>query len=300
MIAALPFYELRMVDEGLRVILGSTIFTVPTFGIPVDPWATLVCLGILIGLEVSRARALKMGFEPRDIVDGVVFTVLCGFVGAHLVHVLAYYPERLQEEGIVALLKVWQGFSSTGGWFGGLTGLFVFYRFIRPLPLDRMADLIAYGFPIGWFFGRMGCASVHDHIGALTSFPLAVHFPDPHYAAGVRHELGLYEMLAMIPVMGLFWWLGRKDRPPGTFMGLFFVIYGPLRFLLDTLRNTDLSFADTRYYGFTPAQYGVVLVFGFGVACLLWSRRRVAEGFVPWPLDGQPDQAARAAEAPVG
>ncbi|MCA9571924.1 MAG: prolipoprotein diacylglyceryl transferase, partial [Myxococcales bacterium] len=158
MIAALPFYELRMVDGGVRLVLGDWATTIPTFGIPLDPWATLVCLGILLGLEMSRARAIRMGIEVKDIVDGIVFVVLFGFFIAHVFTVVAYFPERLARDGIWSLLRVWEGFSSTGGFLGGLAAIPLFYGVIRPRPglILRFGDLIAYGFPIGWFFGRMG------------------------------------------------------------------------------------------------------------------------------------------------
>jgi phosphatidylglycerol:prolipoprotein diacylglycerol transferase len=321
MIAAIPFWELRMVPEGIRAIFGGSSFVLPTFGLPVDPWATLVCLGVLLGLEVARARAIRMGLEVKDIVDGVVFTVLVGFFFAHVITVVGYYPGRLVgeapgtdapealdwaqtaaqlaaspglvfTEAIPAILRVWEGFSSTGGFIGGVLGLWLFYTKIRPRDLWRFADLIAYGFPLGWFFGRLGCAVVHDHIGSKTGFFLGMDFPAGYGGSGgVRHELGFYEMLLTIPVGVWFWWLGKRDRAPGTFLGLYFVTYAPVRFGLDFLRNQDLGHQDARYLGLTPAQYGVVVMLGFG-AWLLWRRPR---DFQPWPLDGQPDQAQRAA-----
>ena len=257
MIAAIPFWEMRMVQEGVRVIFGSLEFVIP-FGVTVDPWATLVCLGILLGLEVARARTLRMGLHPRDIVDGVVFTVLVGFFFAHVITVVGYYPGRLVgeapgiaasqrigwtetaaqimsepsllfTESIWAILRVWEGFSSTGGWIGGILGIIVFYRWIRPRELLRFADLIAFGLPLGWFFGRLGCSVVHDHIGKKTDFFLGMAFPHGYGdAAGVRHELGFYEVLFMIPVMVLFWHLSKRDQPPGTFLGLFFLTYAAL------------------------------------------------------------------------
>lgn len=292
MIAAIPFFEMRMVADGIRVIAGESQFVVPTFGIPVDPWATLVCLGVLLGLEVSRHRAIRMGLDVRDLVDGVVFTVLMGFFMAHVVNVVGYHPERLWEDGIWSILKVWEGFASTGGWLGAIPAIWIFYRFIRPNEVMRFADLIAYGFPLGWFFGRMGCGVVHDHIGIPTDFPLAMAFPPGHYAEGVRHELGLYEMAYMVPILILFWRLGRKDQPPGTFMGLFFVLYAPARFVMDALRNRDLSVAELRYFGLTPAQYGTFVLLAFGLGLLAYARTR--RDFRPWALDGAPDQAARA------
>jgi phosphatidylglycerol:prolipoprotein diacylglycerol transferase len=283
-----------MVGSGIQATLGSWHATLPTFGLPVDPWATLVCTGILLGLEVSRARAIKMGLDVRDIVDGAVFTVLVGFFFAHVFTVLGYYPERLQTDGVVTLLKVWEGFSSTGGFLGGLLAMFVFYKWVRPREILRFADLILYGFPVGWLFGRMGCAVVHDHVGSLTTFPLAVRFPDHGYfATGVRHELGLYEMVLTALMAALFFRLGRKDRRPGFFTGLFFALYAPLRFGLDFLRNTDLAHNDIRWVGLTFAQWGMIGLFLLGAA-IVWRAVR-DDAFRPWALDGEPDQAARAA-----
>lgn len=284
MIGAIPFFELQVYN-----------LQIPGIGVlPLDPWATLVCIGFVVGLEIARWRGLKLGLEARDVVDGAVVTVLAGFVIAHFYTVLFYFPERLvtsaplwglmdpRGNGIWSLLRVWEGFASTGGFIGAVVGAWLFYKVIRPLPAMRHADVIAFGFPFGWFFGRLGCGVVHDHIGALTTFPLAMEFPPDHFAAGIRHELGLYEAALMIPIMAAFLWLGRKDRPPGFFLGLFVVFYAPIRFGLDFLRNTDLSYHDARYAGLTPAQYGMIVLFLAGLALLVSVRRSaVVEAAAP-------------------
>jgi phosphatidylglycerol:prolipoprotein diacylglycerol transferase len=292
MLAAIPFFELRVYN-----------LDVPGLGvIPIDPWATLVCVGFVLGLELARSRAIKLGLDVRDVVDGAVFTVLMGFLFGHIVTVVAYYPERLQTDGIWSLLKVWEGFSSFGGFLGAVIGATLFYKVLRPREFWRFADIITYGFPFGWFFGRLGCGSVHDHVGKRTDFFLGMDFDrgiarfygdaDPaKWADGVRHELGLYEAAYMVPMMLAFWYFGKKDRPPGFFAGLFAVAYAPVRFGMDFLRNTDLSNQDARYLGLTPAQYGALLMLAGG-AYLLWSRDW--KGFKPWPMDGGEDQARRA------
>ncbi len=274
MFAAIPYFQ-----------LGVYYLDIPGVNVelPIDPWATLVCIGIVVGLEVARARGIKLGLQVKDVVDGAVFIVGMGFVMAHVVTVLFYKPERLATDGIWAILKVWEGFASSGGFVGAVLGAWLFYKVVRPLPALRHADVICYGFPFGWFFGRMGCGVVHDHIGAKTSFPLAMRFPDWHPAAGVRHELGLYEMAYMVPVMALFWAWGRKDRVPGFFLGWFAVLYAPMRFGLDFLRNTDLRGADLRWGGLTAAQWGMIALFAAGLWLLL---TRDYAGFQPHPLDG--------------
>lgn len=284
MFAAIPFFELRVWNVELPVI-GN---------LPIDPWATLVCLAFIVGMEVARARALRLGLEVRDIVDASVFIVASGFLMGHIVTVVAYHPERLREDGIMAILRVWEGFSSYGGFLGAILGAITFFTWIRPRPFFRYADVIAYGFPFGYFFGRVGCGVVHDHIGRLTTFPLAMEFPKGHYAEGIRHELGLYEAAYLVLLSIVFYIVGQKDRAPGTFMALFAILYTPARFGMEFLRNDDLQFQDARYAGLTPAQWGSFVLFALGV----FSLRQARSGtFHPWPMDGGPDQARRALQS---
>ena len=282
LIAAIPFFH-----------LGVYNLPIPGLGeLPIDPWATLVCVGFVIGLEVARARPIRLRLDVRDIVDGAVFTVLMGFLIAHIVTVVFYFPERLTDNGaagaVMSILRVWEGFSSTGGFIGAVIGAWIFYTYIRPVGALRHADIICYGFPFGWFFGRMGCTVVHDHIGSLTTWPTGMDFNDSPITQGIRHELGLYEMVYMIPVMVVFIYLGQRDRVPGFFLGLFAVLYAPIRFLLDFLRNTDIvNRQDARYFDLTPAQYGMVVLFFAGL-WLLYSRDYA--GFQATPMNDQEDQ----------
>lgn len=294
MFAAIPFFQLAVYN-----------IDIPGIGpLPIDPWATLVCIGFVVGLELARWRGMKLGLDVRDVVDGSVFIVLTGFVISHFFTVFFYFPERLQQDGIMALLRVWQGFSSTGGFLGAVIGAWLFYTYVRPRPILRHADVIMWGFPFGWFFGRLGCGSVHDHVGGLTSFPLAMDFDKGfgpwtdaaawralhNYAqvTGVRHELGLYEAALTLPIMVAFWMLGKKDRVPGYFLALFGLMYSPIRFILDFLRNADLDHQDARYLGLTPAQYGMIVMFGVA----LWFFYRLDDkGYDGKPLDGKASDA---------
>jgi phosphatidylglycerol:prolipoprotein diacylglycerol transferase len=299
--AAIPFFEIPLGHIQL-----------PGYGpLPVDPWATLVCTGFVLGLELARARAIKLGLDVRDIVDGAVFTVGMGFLVGHIFTVVAYYPERMFVDGhfsfyqaLMANLRVWEGFASFGGFLGAVIGSTLFYFVIRKRAFFRHADVITYGFPFGWIFGRLGCGVVHDHVGKLTTFPLAMDFdhgfaidtwkfwtwhlasgdPAPDIS-GIRHELGLYEAVFMMGIAAIWLALGRKDRVPGFFLGLFAILYAPVRFGFEFLRNSDLQHQDARYLGLTPAQYGAVVMLGLGVAILA---TRDWKGFVAVPLGVQP------------
>lgn len=240
-LALIPYFQLPVWELGPIVL---------------DPWAILVCVGFIVGLEIARARGIRLGLDVRDIVDGAVFTVAMGFFVGHIVHVVAYNPQLIDENGWTEIFRVWGGFSSTGGMLGAIIGSSLFYGVLRKRPFWVHADAIMFGFPFAWIFGRLGCFSAHDHIGRLSEFPLAVNFP-----GGARHDLGLYEALLTMLIAGAFLYL--RDRPfrPGLFVALFAAMYAPIRFALDFLRNTDMENADVRWAGLTPAQWVMIAFF---------------------------------------
>ena len=272
-LALIPYFTIPLVELGPLVL---------------DSWAILVSLGFIFGLEVGRARGIRLGLDVRDIVDGALFIVGMGFVVGHFVHVLAYNPHQLEEQGIMALLRIWAGFSSTGGFLGAVLGAILFYRLLRPRPFWIHADTVMFGFPFGWVLGRLGCFTAHDHIGQKSNFFLAVDFP-----GGARHDLGLYEALYTILICAVFWAIRNKPLRPGLFTALFAAMYAPFRFGIDFLRNTDLKTADVRYAGLTPAQYGMLAMFIGGVGMVIWLLRSQGERVQPTtgPLSPPPPPA---------
>ena len=262
MLALIPYFPPLILELGKELGGGDRSL------LTLDSWAILVSIGFIVGLEICRARGIRLGLDVRDIVDGALFIVGMGFVGGHLMHVLAYNPHLLEEQGVVALLKIWAGFSSTGGFIGAVVGAILFYTVIRPRDFWKHADTVMFGFPFGWFLGRMGCFSAHDHIGAPSDFFLAVNFP-----GGPRHDLGLYEALCTLIICATFLVLRNRPNRPGLFTAIFAAMYAPIRFMLDFLRNTDLNNADTRYAGLTPAQYGMIMMFVAAVAMIVWLLR---------------------------
>ena len=245
------------------------------FGIPLDSWSLLVSLGFIIGIEFARARAKQLGIAIKDVVDGGLFIVGMGFVVGHFVHVGVYNPHLIDEKGWIIFLQIWAGFSSNGGFVGAVLGTVLWFMVIRKRePFWKHADTIAYSLPFGWFFGRLGCFSAHDHVGQRSDFFLAVDFPADIYGGyygGPRHDLGLYEALWVLVLAIVHFSLRHKKLPYSTFAMIFCFAYAPIRFGLDFLRNTDLQGADVRFMGLTPAQYGSIIFLCCGL--VLFSQR---------------------------
>jgi phosphatidylglycerol:prolipoprotein diacylglycerol transferase len=204
-------------------------------------------------------RARRVGFSLMEIVPVLAGAVTSGFVGSHLVSEIAYYPELVLTDPL-ELLRIWGTMSSAGGMAGGLLGAWLVMRYMgigRERQL-QFVDNLAFAFPFAWIFGRAGCALAHDHMGIKTTHWLSVRFPE-----GSRFDLGLLEFLYTIVIAALFVVFDRRCWPTGFYLGLFFVLYSPVRFLMDALRVSD-----ARYFGWTPTQYLCVASAVGGLAIL--------------------------------
>jgi phosphatidylglycerol:prolipoprotein diacylglycerol transferase len=229
--------------------------------ISIHPFGVLAVIAILVGSWVTLHHARRLGIDEQVVRSALWWILVGGFVGAHLVAVLAYEPEKIAADPLL-LLKVWKGLSSTGGFVGALVGLLLFAR-VRREPIGRIADVVALGLLPGWIFGRLGCYLAHDHPGTRSDFFLAVSYP-----GGARHDLGFYEMLVTAGLFLVFELVRRVTRLPGRVALLVAVAYAPVRFLLDFLRA-----ADRLYLGLTPAQYACIGMFLLALAALGWQKR---------------------------
>ncbi|MBU1613107.1 prolipoprotein diacylglyceryl transferase, partial [Patescibacteria group bacterium] len=135
-------------------------------------------------------------------------------------------------------------------------------------------DILSLGLWLGWGIGRIGCFFIHDHIGKLSNFFLAVDFSFvvPY---GARHDLGLYDSLLGFLLFIVFILLSKKliRLWAGLVAVWSFVCYAIVRFFLDFLRATDLDYIDARYAGLTPAQWGsIIFLASILTLSLFWNK----------------------------
>jgi len=245
----------------------------------IQAFSVLVVIAVVVQFQIVIRRAPSRGIDRGTASSLVGWAIGLGLVVAHVFDVVVYTPEKLAQDPLV-LLQVWDSLSSFGGMLGGLLGIYVVMRKRRlsPAVMLRFFDLLIFALPFTLAVGRLGCALQHDHPGVSSSHWLAVRFPD-----GPRFDLGLLEFLYCSLVAGLFAWLGRKPRADGFYIGLFFALYGPVRFAMDALRVSEI-----RYSGWTPGQYLSIFAMLTGVGVLGWVLNRAGSGAAPGEPVGAP------------
>ena len=238
-------------------------------GLSLAVFGTLVALGVAAGVLFAERRARVVGIPERELHAAILWAVIPGFALSHLV---ALWPHagHAGEVSLRIALSFWNGMSSFGGFAGAFLGLAFHFRRRRGSWVP-VAEVLLQALVVGWSFGRLGCALVHDHVGRASEFPLAVRFP-----GGARHDLGLYEWLfTAFVLLPAVWLLNRRPRAPGATIAWISLLYAPARFAGDFLRHADLADPDPRIFGLTFAQYGCIALAAVGIHFARRTTRRV-------------------------
>lgn len=241
--------------------------------VPIQFWGLFVALGIILTFIIIWKRGSRLGFDTEELLDIGIYMVIGGFVGARLFHVIFYEPVYFLSHPL-DIFKFWQGgMSSFGGFVGG--GLIFYFLGKRNKNIKdkifQIADLVSWAFLFGWILGRVGCVMIHDHLGQISSSIFTVQTAD-----GLRLEMAFLEILGLLPLALIFLIFQNKKMPAGWFLGVLFVYYGILRFILDFFRATDIAQADARYLGLTPGQYFGILLVAVGIVVMkhkIWKVR---------------------------
>jgi phosphatidylglycerol---prolipoprotein diacylglyceryl transferase len=213
----------------------------PLFGYgPLDVrWYGLMYLGGFVGGWLgARAHAKRpwSRIKPEHVDDIVFYVALGAIVGGRIGYMLVYGLSELLADPL-SLFKVWTGgMSFHGGLLGVLVAMWFFARAIK-LPFFVVTDFIAPWTAIGLFLGRIGNFINGELWGKTTS-------PDAPWAVIVdgqaRHASQLYEaFLEGVVLFVVLWLYAKKPRPLMATSGLFLLIYGLSRFVIEFVRVPD-------------------------------------------------------------
>jgi len=243
-------------------------------------------------LGSRRVRAGRLpGVNEQGYGDLIFYCALGVVLGGRLGYIL-FYDLPTYIEHPLQVFKVWQGGMS---FHGGLLGVVLaawWWSRRHKLHLFDTVDFIAPLVPPGLGFGRLGNYINGELWGKTTGGSWGVVFPtDPdlqnmslqqlqtQFASGAldqfaRHPSQLYQAgLEGFVMFVALWWYSRKPRPRYAVSGLFALLYGLFRFVVEFVRVPDAQIGYIAFGWLTMGQVLSLPLIALGLFWLWLSRR---------------------------
>lgn len=259
------------------------IFQLTIGPLSLGTFGLLLWLAAVVATVVLHKNFARKGVDA-DAINVVATVVVAGVIGAKAWHELQNVRELHFALRLIAAPgwhHPWEVVGSFLGWFrdgfawfGGMVAsiavLMLLGRGTRfrgpgwrsivdpgPVPgarlgAVRMLDLAAPAAAISYGVGRIGCLLAGDgDYGIDTTLPWGVHMArnalvPPNPPTALVQPTPIYELLFSLGVFWLLWRLGERARPVGWMTGLYLLLSGVGRFLVEFVRiNPKLYFHHT-------------------------------------------------------
>ncbi|MFN2397662.1 MAG: prolipoprotein diacylglyceryl transferase [Gemmatimonadaceae bacterium] len=235
-----------------------------------------VLLSFVIAQIISQRELERRGHDSSYMGDLVFAAVVGGLVGAKIYYVI------LTRDASAFFSR--GGFVFWGGLMGGIISVLAIIRW-KKLSVMRVADVTGISMGAAYAVGRTGCWAVGDDYGRPWNSLLAVSFPDgapPSTALNMKEQFGvaipagvapndvlsvyptqLLEVALGLVMFAVLWRLRDHKHAEGWLFGLYMVLAGVERFVVEFLRAKD-----DRFFGvLTAAQLLAVI---FTIAGVVW------------------------------
>ena len=264
-------------------------FSYPLGPLEITGFGLAMFLSFVLAQNVAQRETQRRGYDPQPVGDLVFGAVIGGLAGAKIYYaVLTGDPHALLERA---------GFVFWGGLIGGAIGVLGMAKW-KGLNLWRVADVGGPAVMAAYAVGRTGCWAVGDDYGRPWDGPLAVAFPNgaPPSTAGIMsrlfhvtfpagtppdlvvgvHPTQLYEVTMATVLFAILWRLRDHNHAEGWLLGVYFVMAGVERFIVEIFRAKD-----DRFFGMlTVAQLLAIafMLIGAAVMAARWTPRGTALG----------------------
>jgi phosphatidylglycerol:prolipoprotein diacylglycerol transferase len=204
-----------------------------------------------VGIYWAVHRARKRKISPTEVMDLSLIIVIAAIVGSRLMYVLTHLDEfrgrwfdtinPFQSTGEIGIA----GLTMLGGVVLSLAAIVV-YCAVKGIPILRLCDVMAPSFALGLALTRIGCFLNGCCFGKPSHLPWAMVFPLSSPAGSIHqgipiHPTQVYASASGLLILAVLLVLDRKPRFDGFLMSVFFMMYGILRILEDTVRYYESS-----------------------------------------------------------
>ncbi|MGQ0642989.1 MAG: prolipoprotein diacylglyceryl transferase [Gemmatimonadaceae bacterium] len=260
--------------------------------LPITGFGLAVLLAFVISQIIAQSELTRRGHEREALAvsDLILACVIGTLIGGKI-----YYITVITHDWRDFLTRA--GFVFWGGFIGSVVACFLVVK-MKKLSFVRYSDVAGICIAAGYAVGRTGCWAVGDDYGRPWNSRWAVAFPEgspPSTARNMETQFGvpvpdgvapdtalsvyptqLYETALGFVMFLILWRLRDHKHAEGWLFGVYCVLGGLERFLIEFLRAKD-----DRFFGPLTAAQAIALAIAAAGVIIMWRRTTVGPGRQP-------------------
>ena len=288
-------------------LFGDWQFTVPSKALNIGNgiywYGILIALGMLVALWWCMRQRTKYGIREDDLIDGLLWGIPCGIIGARIYYVLFYLSQFKDHEGRFSWSKaiaIWDGGLAI---YGGVIAVVIVAIILcrsRHIKLGAMMDLVVMGLLIGQAIGRWGNFLNREAFGAETTMPWRMQLTTTAGELVEVHPTFLYESLwNLIGLLLIVFVVSKARRFDGENTCFYFLWYGVGRFWIEGLRTDSLMLVPSIGLRVSQLVAGIAVVAGIAAEVYFTRKLKDKPLFVPLALNAENKAAQKKLDGPI-
>jgi phosphatidylglycerol---prolipoprotein diacylglyceryl transferase len=235
------------------------LFRIPLIDLPIFSYGFMIMLGFMFAMAYGAWRAKREGEDPNHVLDVGLYAVVSGVLGARLFYYFEFYQRHFSDRPWYVMFYIWEGGIVFYGGLLAATVVILSYLRAKQLPVMKFADILSTTIPVGLSFGRLGCTlngcCFGKPAGAGALFALQFPRESPAWYYHVEHGLIPKTLSSSLSVHAtqLYEWGGawliaaalfayyRYHTRHGQVFAMLFVLYGPVRWIIESYRDHDAA-----------------------------------------------------------
>ena len=245
---------------------------------PVRWYGLMYIIGLGLALLFAWWRIKKQpwrGWNSTELGDLTFYAAVGVILGGRIGYLLFYGWARILEEPSF-IFRVWEGgMSFHGGLLGVLVAMWIYAK-LHKRSFVAIMDFIVPFVPLGLATGRLGNFINGELWGKPTDVAWGMIFPSGGMVA--RHPTQLYEFalegVVMFVVLMVY---SHKLRPRYAVSGLFLILYGAFRVLVEFFRIPDTQIGYLAFDWLTMGQILSIPMLLLGLWLMVYAYRTKPE-----------------------